>query len=72
MDVSVGPKDDSQNGYSEPCQTSKMEHFVKIGNGWIPLNIFAKRSTLDILQGSEYASASDKDYRKSSFSPTFT
>ena len=35
---------------------SKMEHFAKIGNGFYPLTIFAKRSILDIWQGSEYAS----------------
>ena len=29
---------------SEPCQTSKMEHFVKTINDWKPLTIFAKHS----------------------------
>ena len=33
--------------YSELCQTSKMEHFVKMFNDWKTLTIFAKRSILD-------------------------
>ena len=37
--------------YSVPCQTSKMERRFS------PLTIFAKRSILDVWQGSEYASA---------------
>ena len=41
--------------YSEPCQTSKIEHFVKIVNDFQPLSIFAKRSILDIWEGCEYA-----------------
>ena len=35
--------------YSEPCQTSKMEHLK-------PLFISVKQSILDISEGSEYAS----------------
>ena len=38
--------------YSEPCLTSKMERFAKIGN---PLPIFAKPTILDVWQGSKYA-----------------
>ena len=34
-----------------------MERFAKIVNRYKPLNIFAKRSILDVRQGSEYASA---------------
>ena len=34
-----------------------MELFGKIVTGWKPLTISAKRSILDIWQGSEYASA---------------
>ena len=34
--------------YSEPNQTSKMEFFAKIINGFQPLTIFAKRSFVDI------------------------
>ena len=41
--------------YSEPCQTSKIEHFVKIVNDFQPLSIFVKRSILDIWEGCEYA-----------------
>ena len=33
--------------YMKPCQTSKMEGFAKIVNGWKSLIIFAKRSILD-------------------------
>ena len=32
------------------CQTSKMEHFVKIVNGFYLLTIFAKLCILDIWQ----------------------
>ena len=32
---------------SEFCQRSKMKLFVKIGNGFLPLTIFAKHSILD-------------------------
>ena len=42
--------------YSEPCQTSKMECFAKIVNGLKLLIIFAKRSVLDVWQGSKYTS----------------
>ena len=41
--------------YSEPCQTSKMELFLKIINGRKPLTIFAKSSILDVWLGSERA-----------------
>ena len=33
---------------SEPCQTSKMEHFAKIVNNFLPLTIFAKCSILGV------------------------
>ena len=36
------------DAYSEICQTTKMERFVKIINGLNPRAIFAKRSILDI------------------------
>ena len=45
--------------YSQPCQTSKMENFVKIVNGYKPLTIFAKPSILDVSQVSEYTSGID-------------
>ena len=44
--------------YNETIQTSKIEPFVKLVNGWKPLIIFAKRFILDIWLGSEYASDS--------------
>ena len=44
-------------GCSEPCKTTKMERFAKIVKSEKPLIIFAKRSTLDICQVSEYVSA---------------
>ena len=43
--------------YSNPCQTSKMERFAKLVNGWKQLTIFAKSFILDVEQGSECASA---------------
>ena len=43
-------------GISEPCHTSKMELFAKIVNDIQPFTIFAKSTTSDVLQGSEYAS----------------
>ena len=39
--------------YSEPCQTSKMEHFPKIVNDQELLTIFAKLFVLDVQQDSE-------------------
>ena len=47
------------DAYSEHCLTSKMECFEKIIEGFEPLTIFAKRSNLNVWQGSEYASAAD-------------
>ena len=41
---------------SEPCQTSKIDHFVNIGNVFQLLTIFARSSILDVWQCSEYAS----------------
>ena len=42
--------------YSDPFQTSEMEIFVEIVNGYLLLTIFAKSFILDVWQGSEYAS----------------
>ena len=39
--------------YSEPYQTSKMESFAKIVNGFQPLTIFAKSSIIDAGQAFE-------------------
>ena len=44
------------DAYSESSQTSKMELFAKKINGFQPVTIFAKNSTLDARLGSEYAS----------------
>ena len=41
---------------SESCQASKMKRFSKIVSAWNPLTTFAKRSILDIRQGSGYVS----------------
>ena len=38
-------------GYSEPCQTSKMEHFGKIVNGFWAVNYFPKTLHLICLTG---------------------
>ena len=48
--------DTPAEAYSEPSRTSKMGLFTKIVNGWKPLNIFAKRSIVDVRQGSESVS----------------
>ena len=42
--------------YSEPCETSKMELFRKIGNGSKPLPSIIKSFILDVSQGSKYTS----------------
>ena len=34
--------------YSEPCQTSKKKHFGKIGDVFLLLTDFVKRSILDV------------------------
>ena len=41
--------------HSEPCQTPKTELLVKIICSYKPFSIFAKRSILDVWQGSENA-----------------
>ena len=42
--------------YSEPCQTSEIELFGNIINGFQMVTIFAKSSILNLLQGSENGS----------------
>ena len=42
--------------YSELCQTTKMERFVKIINGFHPLTSFTKCSISDVLHGTENTS----------------
>ena len=42
--------------HSELCQTLKMELVTKVDNVFKQLTIFAKRSILDIWQGSDYVS----------------
>ena len=51
--------------YSEHCQTFKTGRFVKIVNDLNPLTIFAKRSILDVSQGSEDASPLGRKSRSS-------
>ena len=49
-----------QNLTEEPSklsQTSKMEHFTKIVQGWKPLTIFTTSFILDVLLGPEFAFA---------------
>ena len=45
-----------QSGFQNPVKYLRLR-FVKIVSGFQPVTIFAKRSILDVLQGSEYASA---------------
>ena len=54
----------NSEAYSEPCQTSKMEVFTKIVNGFSFLTIFAKSSILDVWQDSEFPCKPRKDLRK--------
>ena len=49
--VSLIPREE---GYSEPRQTYKIEHFTKIDNDWKPLTIFAKSSIISVWLFSEY------------------
>ena len=44
---------------SDHCQISKMEGFEKVVDGFELFSIFAKRSILDVWQGSEYGSTPD-------------
>ena len=56
--------------YSELCQTSKVESFAKIVNGFKKITIFKRNSVLEIfdIQDSEYASANIFQlYPKSTF-----
>ena len=56
--------------YSELCQTSKVESFAKIVNGFKNITIFKRNSILEIsdIQDSEYASANMfQIYPKSTF-----
>ena len=48
--------------HSEHCKTSIMERFEKIVEGFEPLTIFAKRSVLNVWQGSEYGSVADTHF----------
>ena len=55
------------DAYTDSCQTSEIELFVKIVSNWKLLTFFSKKkkkkkkkkknSILDVWQGSEYASA---------------
>ena len=42
--------------YSEPSETSKMEHFAKMADCIQPLTIFEKHFILDVSQCYEYSS----------------
>ena len=46
----------TSEAYLKPSRTSEMELFAKIVNGFQPLTIFAKSSTLGVQLGAEYAS----------------
>ena len=46
-------------GYSEPCQTSKLEPFAKTVNHFQPSTFLEKYFILDIWLHSEYASGID-------------
>ena len=44
----------SADTYIKRCQTSKIEHFAKIINGFQPVTNFTKLSILDFCQSSGY------------------
>ena len=48
LKTKVGSAGSLTEAYSDPCQTSKMENFAKIVDGFQPLPIFAKRSIIDV------------------------
>ena len=50
--TSINPAHNTET-YPEPRQISEMEFFAEIGNGWKPLTSFARKSILDVYQGSE-------------------
>ena len=50
--------------YPGPCQTSKMEVFTNLINGFSFLIVFAKISILDVWQDSEFASEPSNDLQK--------
>ena len=45
--------------YLEPCQTSKTGPFLKMINCFLSLNFFAKKTSLDVSLGCEYATDYD-------------
>ena len=49
-----------------------MKRFAQIVNDFWPLGIFAKRSILEVWQGSEYASDVQSDYQKNQINPLKT
>ena len=56
--------------YSELCQTSKVESFANLANGFKKITIFKRNSVLEIfdIQDSEYTSANTFQlYPKSTF-----
>ena len=53
---STSSRHNNAEACSEPSQTSKLELFAKILNGWKPLTIIAKSSILGVRLSSTYAS----------------
>ena len=54
LKMTICDKYSSSEVHSEPKQTSKMERFARIVNGWKLLAIFIKSCILDIWLGSEF------------------
>ena len=52
----------NSEAYSEPCQTSKIEVFAQIVNGFWFLTIFAKSPILDVWSDSEFASEASYNF----------
>ena len=59
---SINIQEAKPEAYSKPSQTSKLELFAKTVNGFKPLTIFAKSSTLHVHMDSEYASEKDSNF----------
>ena len=61
----------NSEAYSKSCQTSKMEAFAQIVNGFWFSAIFAKSSILDVWQDSEFTSEASNNFAEKAPSQIF-
>ena len=54
----------NSEAYSKPCQTSKMDVFAEIVNGFSFLTIFAKSFILEVWQDPEFVCEASNDFRE--------